>query len=1116
MFERLLVANRGEIAIRIMRTAAGLGVETVAIYSRDDAASLHAFRADEAVALDGEGAAAYLDIDAIVEVAKRTGCDAIHPGYGFLSENSEFASRCESAGIAFVGPDPKTLSLLGDKGAARKVARDHDVPVLAGTEAATTLEEAHAFFDALEGGDAMIIKAIAGGGGRGVRIVTDKAGLGDAFERCANEAAAAFGSGDLYVEQFMAGARHIEVQVLGDGTDVMHLGERDCSIQRRHQKIVEIAPAPALDDELREEILGAAVRLAAATGYCGAGTVEFLVDASTRRFAFIEANARLQVEHTITEEVFDIDLVDAQLRIASGSPLSDIVGELPAPRGYAVQLRINMETMLEGGLVKPSGGTLRQFNPPSGPDIRLDTFAYTGYATNPRFDSLLAKLIVHTRTGGFEAALNAAYRSLCEFQIEGVATNIGFLQNLLSRDDIRRVAYHTRYIDDHVDELIAEQRHEQHYVPAPEPGRQAGAVRQAGARVDAGDPLAVLTYGQSRPTSDGASSVDAADDSWVLSPMQGTIIDIKVEAGEEVPAGKVLLIMDSMKMEHEVAAPASGVVREFNVAVGDTIYEEQPLVSIEAREISIDAADLEEDVDLDEIREDLAEVEARRQTTLDENRPDAVARRHGKEQRTARENIGDLCDPGTFVEYGQMVLAAQRRRRSMEELIEKSPADGMVTGVGSVNGDLFDEPDNRCVVMSYDYTVFAGTQGGQNHRKTDRMIGVAEKGRMPMVLFAEGGGGRPGDTDGLGGEGTTTFARFAQLSGLVPMVGVVSGRCFAGNASLLGCCDVIIATANSNIGMGGPAMIEGGGLGIYTPEEIGPMSVQIASGVVDVAVADEEAAVGAAKQYLSYFQGRTREWSEPDQRLMRRIVPENRLRAYNVRSVIETLADDNSMLELRAGFGHGFITAFIRVEGMPLGVIANNPSHLGGAIDADGADKGARFMQLCDAFDIPLLYFCDTPGIMVGPEVEKTGLVRHSSRLFNIGANLSVPFFTVILRKAYGLGAIAMAGGSYKTPFFTVAWPTGEFGGMGLEGSVKLGYRNELAAIEDPGERKARFDEMVARAYENGNALNYASLFSVDDTIDPADTRHWVSNIMKSVRPAGPRTGKKRPAIDPW
>jgi acetyl-CoA carboxylase carboxyltransferase component len=569
-------------------------------------------------------------------------------------------------------------------------------------------------------------------------------------------------------------------------------------------------------------------------------------------------------------------------------------------------------------------------------------------------------------------------------------------------------------------------------------------------------------------------------------------------------------------MEHEILAQTSGIVRRIVVDVGDTVYQGHPLAFIEEAEVDAEEALADERVDLDEIRPDLREVLDRLALTRDNARPAAVARRRATGQRTARENIEDLCDPGTFVEYGPLVLAAQRRRRTLEELIEKSPADGMVTGLGSINGELFEEPASRCVVMSYDYTVFAGTQGQQNHRKTDRMIEVAEQGRMPMVLFAEGGGGRPGDTDGIGDGDTRTFARFAKLSGHVPMVGITSGFCFAGNASLLGCCDVIIATANSNIGMGGPAMIEGGGLGVFAPEEIGPMDVQVPNGVVDIAVADEAEAVSVAKRYLSYFQGSLDKWDCADQRVMRRIVPENRLRMYDVRTVIDTLADTGSILELRRGFGIGMVTSLIRVEGRAMGVIANDPMHLGGAIDSDGSDKAARFLQLCDSFDLPVLLLCDTPGVMVGPEVEKTALVRHSSRMFLIGANLSVPFFTIVLRKCYGLGALAMAGGSFRVPYFSVAWPTGEFGGMGLEGSVKLGYRNELAAIEDPEERKRVYDEMVARAYEKGKALNNASHFGVDDTIDPAESRRWLASLLRSVRrDPRPRT-KRRPAIDAW
>jgi acetyl-CoA carboxylase carboxyltransferase component len=440
----------------------------------------------------------------------------------------------------------------------------------------------------------------------------------------------------------------------------------------------------------------------------------------------------------------------------------------------------------------------------------------------------------------------------------------------------------------------------------------------------------------------------------------------------------------------------------------------------------------------------------------------------------------------------------------------------MVTGIGSVNGALFGDERSRCVVMAYDATVLAGTQGMRNHQKTDRLLQVAREQRLPVVLFAEGGGGRPGDVDlaVVAGLHVTTFASFARMSGRVPLIGIVAGRCFAGNAALLGCCDVVIATADSTIGMGGPAMIEGGGLGIFAPEDIGPLDVQVANGVVDVAVEDEAEAVDVARRYLSYFAGPSDAWECGDQAKLRTLIPENRRRVYDVRAVVAGLADTGSVLELRRGFGRGMVTALVRVEGRPLGLVANDPSHLAGAIDTDGADKAARFLQLCDAFDLPVLFLCDTPGIMVGPEAETTGLVRHASRLFVVGARLTVPFGTIILRKAYGLGAQTMAGGSFKAPLFCVSWPTGELGGMGLEGAVRLGYRNELAAIEDPDERERTFQTMVDAAYEHGKALNSASHFEIDDVIDPADSRRWIATLL--AEPPAPRRGKKRPAVDTW
>ena len=604
----------------------------------------------------------------------------------------------------------------------------------------------------------------------------------------------------------------------------------------------------------------------------------------------------------------------------------------------------------------------------------------------------------------------------------------------------------------------------------------------------------------------------------VPAPLDGTVVQVSVAIGDVVAAGGPVMVLESMKMEHVVRAPTTGSVHSVEVEHGAVVSTGDPLVTIEATDDAVATVDDVPAPDLDAIRDDLDEVIQRQAGVLDARRPDAVDRRHRRGRRTARENITDLCDPGSFTEYGSLAIAAQRGRRPVEELIERTPADGLVAGVGRINGSLFDDRRSSCAVLSYDYTVLAGTQGAQNHRKKDRVFELVERLRLPVVLFAEGGGGRPGDTDYavVTGLDTMAFALFGRLSGLVPTVGIASGWCFAGNAALLGCCDVIIATVGASIGMGGPAMIEGGGLGTVRPEDIGPLSMQVPNGVVDLVAADDGGAVRMARQYLSYFQGTTDQWTCADQRLLRSCVPEERRRVYDISTVVTTLADTDSVLELRSGFGAGMITALIRVEGRPIGVVANNPGHLGGAIDRDGADKAARFLQLCDAHDLPILFLCDTPGFMVGPEAEATAQVRHFSRLFVIGASLTVPFFTIVLRKGYGLGAQAMAGGSFRSPIFTVAWPSGEFGGMGLEGAVRLGFRRELEAVEDPAEREALFQSMVQRAYQHGKALNVASAFEIDDVIDPVDSRARIVEALRSAPPPPARSAAKRACIDTW
>ena len=592
------------------------------------------------------------------------------------------------------------------------------------------------------------------------------------------------------------------------------------------------------------------------------------------------------------------------------------------------------------------------------------------------------------------------------------------------------------------------------------------------------------------------------------SPMLGTVATVSVAPGDVVSAGDEILVIESMKMEHPVRVHVSGVVGTVSVVVGQTVNEGDELVSITA--VDFEEAELVERVgrvDSAE-REDLARYRERRRLVGDEARPEAVDKRHAMGRRTARENIAALVDDGSFVEYGAFAVAAQRSRREEADLIANTPADGLVCGLATVNG-------MEIAVLAYDYTVLAGTQGFVNHRKTDRLLEVVRRNRLPVVLFAEGGGGRPGDVDapGVAGLDVMSFASFAALSGVAPLVGIASGYCFAGNAALLGCCDVIIATEDANIGMAGPAMIEGGGLGVVSPREIGPIDDQERNGVVDIRVADEFAAVDVARRYLSFFANAEVASQRGDDERLRTLVPESRTRVYEVRAVIEALADVDSVLELRRGFGAGVVTALARIHGRSVGIIANNPGHLGGAIDRDGADKMARFIQLCDAHGLPIVSLCDTPGFMVGVEAERNAQVRHFARIFVTAASAAVPWVTVVLRKGYGLGAQAMAGGSFHAKDLVVSWPTGEFGGMGLEGAVRLGFRIELAAASSDEERQALEDRLIRAAYERGGALSMASHVEIDDVIDPADTAAVIDRVLRA---AAGRARSRRTMIDTW
>jgi acetyl/propionyl-CoA carboxylase alpha subunit/acetyl-CoA carboxylase carboxyltransferase component len=1059
---RLLIANRGEIALRIIRTATELELGTVAVYAEDDADSPHVHAADEAIALPGSGPAAYLDDTAILAAAKNTGAELIHPGYGFLSENAEFAQACASAGFRFVGPDAAALELFGNKSSARRAATAAGVPVLPATDGPSSLEEIRAF--AASQGGPIVIKALSGGGGRGLRIVDDAERIDDAYRQCAAEAELGFGDAALFAEAQLGDARHIEVQIVATPGRALALGDRDCSIQRRHQKLVEVAPAQALSPTLRRDLHRAAARLCAQADYRGIATVEFLV--TGEQFVFLEVNPRLQVEHTVTEEVTGVDLVAVQLRIAQGAAFhqlrlpagvtadgDEVVGALAAVRGIAIQTRINMETMDADGSVVATAGTLAVFSPPSGPGVRVDTFGRAGLTPSPRYDSLLAKVITRVRGSSYVSAVRKAQTALDEFSIEGIRTNIGLLREILSHSLTHAGPVTTSFVDQNLPALVG----------AAQTWRQE----------------ARLTPPELYP-----------GEEVLRAQLAGTVIEVAAE-GAEFAAGAQLAVLEAMKMQHVLTAPDAVRTVRILVTPGQVIGTGDPLVVFTRTAQSGGAADAGRMLDLDRDRADLDEVRRRHLLTLDAGRPAAITKRHNQNRRTARENIDDLVDPGSFMEYGALAVAAQRGRRSEEDLIANTPADGLIAGVARIGG-------TEVAVLSYDYTVLAGTQGMRNHAKTDRIFELASRRKLPVVLFAEGGGGRPGDTDvaTVAGLDVPTFRALGALSGQVPLVSIVSGRCFAGNAALAGACDVIIATPDANIGMGGPAMIEGGGLGRYRPEDIGPIDVQRRNGVVGLVARDEAHAVLLAKQYLSYFQSRQDDWEAPDPRWARHVVPENRLRAYDVHHAIESVADVGSVLELRADYGVGVVTALVRVEGVAFGLLANSSHHLGGAIDAEAADKMADFLTLCESAGLPIISLCDTPGFMVGPDAEVDAAVRRFSRLFIVGARLTVPFGMVILRKGYGLGAMAMAGGSFHAPEFTVAWPTGEIGGMGLEGAVRLGFSKELAAAADPAERQNLFDTLVEAAYQHGKALTSATTFELDDVIDPADTRRWIIRLV--------------------
>jgi len=1158
----LLIANRGEIALRIGRAAAELDIRSVCLVTPEDVSSLHAVAADEAVEVQS-----YLDVSAVVRAAVDTNCTMLHPGYGFLSERPELARLCDEAGIAFIGPTTETLATLGDKVAARALAQKLNIPVARASDApCRSADEVRASVRSFGLQYPLMLKAVGGGGGRGIRPVHDEAALDEAFVACTREADLIDAVGGVFVEEMLQDARHIEVQLLGDGRGgLVHLLERDCSVQRRRQKLIEMSPALGLDEATRERIFAHTLAIGRACLYRSAGTCEFLVRPDGSE-VFLECNPRIQVEHPVSEEATGVDIVRSQLQIASGASLADLgLGSQAMVRRHhaAIQARIQM--------VVP--GRVAAYSEPGGMGIRVDGALYSGYTPPVTYDPLLAKLIArapipHGGDGGgrwrvessaAELARRRLLRSCAEMHIGGsVRTNLEELARILESDAFKSGAWTTSMLDaeDEARHAAAGAAHESARKSSTHDGEGHGS---SGSRAELLDGAMAPSRANPSNVAQPSNAPKAALEGCllVLSPVNGQVIESgdAAKPGAELEPGQTILVVSSMKMEFVVKAPSAGTLVELLVPQGQLVHAQEPVALLRLAERSSQPQLPEVTGALDEAgealddppRADLARVLERRALISDAGRAvadpkfsDKVSKRRQRGQRTARENVDALVDQGSFFEYGRFAVAAQRGRRSLDDLIKTTPADGLVCGVGSINEATFGPACSRAAVVAYDATVLAGTQGVFNHMKLDRMLHLAESQRLPLVLLAEGGGGRPGDVDVdpiiNSMLAVPTFRSMGRLSGLVPTVGIASGYCFAGNAALLGSCDVVIATRGSNIGMAGPAMVEGGGLGKVPAHAIGPCAEQVTAGVVDLVASDESEACELAKRYLSFFQGALPRpaggFGHADQQRLRAIVPLNRKRLYEVRDVIETLADEGSWLELRRGYALGVVSGLMRVNGQPLGVLANSPSHLGGALDSDGALKAARFMELCDAFELPLLLLCDTPGFMVGPESERTGAVRKMSRLFTVASSLTVPYFTIVLRKAYGLGAMAMSGGmSVGSNVFHASWPSAEAGPMGPEGAVELGFAKELAAaaavpLVGKRARQALFDKLMSRGLERADAISVARTLETDDVIDPAESRDWIQHGLQSAAQAKGSPSqtawrvrdskRKRPCVSPW
>lgn len=1118
---RVLVSNRGEIAIRIAKAATSLGMESVSVYPRIDAKALHPRYTTHTTEIPGEAGDAYLNVETMIKTAQSFDCDCVHPGYGFLSENADFAARCEASGITFIGPPSEALSLFGDKVHARNLVQSLGIPVVPGSEKAIENADSAATL-AGKIGYPVMLKASAGGGGRGMRLVQEPNEMPQSFERCRSEAESAFGNGAVFMEKFIERPRHIEVQILADHLGhVVHLYERDCSVQIRNQKVIEIAPAANLNSDIRERLYADAVQLIKAAPYSNAGTIEFLVVPESGEYFFIECNPRIQVEHTVSEMVTGVDLVETQFQLAAGESLSNLgLGNqetIPPPRGFAVQVRV----------VAQGAGNITAYKEPSGAGIRVDACGYTGWTPPPQFDPLLGKVIgLSNSTNSLISALDRTLTATNEYHIEGLPNNLEQLRSILRSKSLREGDARTTF-------LMEE--------PRLLNNRSVGAPSKALTLLtQEARTLATVAKGGGKfltPQHENLGITVDTGKRGAEAPMAGTVVEVLAKVGDIVNSGDSIMIISAMKMETEVTAPCSGTLFDLlPLSVGDSVNAGQVLAVITPNDASVYAQQMDEEHNWTALLEEAKTLKNLAETRLAPGSTDpGVVRQRKRGKLTCRERIHLLCDKDSFREIGSLAGFASY---DDDGCIDAFTPANHIGGWGKIEG-------RTAIVCADDFTSRGGHADGAIAEKSRYLDKLSLELKCPSLRLLDGssGGGsvatmvpkqkkegesaaqestgaiksgRPRVAGGGGSflPGHLGSSLYTKQLHTVPVVNLLLGSVVGIGAAkaVLGHFSVMVRDISQLFVAGPPVVQHAMGYEI-TKEDLGAWHIHCTNGSVDNLAESEEEAVAMTKRFLSYLPSSVYETppclpssDSPNRREeeLLTMIPRKRTTTFDIRKVINLIVDKDSFFEIGHLWGTDQVTGLVRCNGYPLGVIASDSRHAnGGALTADGCDKLRRHIDTCDLFHIPILNLVDNPGFAVGLEHEMTGTIRKGGEWMIAFAQVNVPIFTVLMRRSFGV-----AGNNYATPLESpsvrIVWPAADVGGIPPEGGIEAAYKRQLAESDNPEALRA---ELYARIESARGSIGPLNRFEMEEMVDPRDTRRyvceWVENAYRMISQPG-------------